>query len=95
LLADYGPTLGRPRVDTLKGARRRNLKELRLQWRGKPWRFLFAFDRERAAVVLTGGCKAGDRRFYERHLRTAEARFAQHETSLSEVAVSRRRKMRT
>lgn len=78
LLRDKGPALGRPRVDTLKGARLANLKELRIQHRGEPWRFLFAFDPQRAAVVLTGGNKAGDARFYERHMRIAATRFAAH-----------------
>jgi hypothetical protein len=95
LLADCGPALGRPHVDTLKGARHRNLKELRLQHRGQPWRFLFAFDRERAAIVLTGGCKAGDGRFYERHLRIADQRFAAHRESLGRPVGGRRRKERT
>lgn len=78
VLRDLGPALGRPRADTLEGSRFPNMKELRLQHRGKPWRFLFAFDPARTAVVLAGGCKAGVTRFYERHIRTADRRFAQH-----------------
>jgi hypothetical protein len=35
LLRDYGPILGRPTVDTLKGSRHANMKELRFVWRGK------------------------------------------------------------
>ena len=66
-----------------------------VQHRGKPWRFLFAFDRERAAVVLTGGCKAGDGRFYERHLRMADSRFAAHRESLGRPVGGPRRKERT
>lgn len=36
LLRDFGPSLGRPTVDTLKGSKHANMKELRfcLGWRG-------------------------------------------------------------
>ncbi len=78
LLRCKGPTLGRPNVDTLKGAARSNLKELRIQHKGSPWRFLFAFDQTRSAIVLVGGDKTGDGRFYEKMIRVAERRFAQH-----------------
>ena len=78
LLRVRGPTLGRPLVDTLKGSAHANLKELRIQHRGKPWRFLFAFDSARTAVVLAGGDKTGDGRFYDRLIRIADRRFAQH-----------------
>ena len=45
LLAQFGPTLGRPRVDTLEGSRHANLKELRFDAAGGVWRVAFAFDR--------------------------------------------------
>lgn len=48
LLAQFGPTLGRPRVDTLEGSRHANLKELRFDVAGGVWRVPFAFDRARA-----------------------------------------------
>ena len=78
LLRVRGPALGRPRVDTLKGSAHGNMKELRIQHRGKPWRFLFAFDPGSAAVVLAGGDKTGDGRFYDRMIRLADRRFAAH-----------------
>ena len=78
VLRKMGPALGRPRVDTLEGSAFANMKELRIQHRGQPWRFLFAFDPNRTAVVLTGGCKAGDGRFYRNHIRAADRRFAAH-----------------
>ncbi|MEI6775941.1 MAG: type II toxin-antitoxin system RelE/ParE family toxin [Chloroflexales bacterium] len=49
LLARFGPSLGRPQVDTLKGAKLMHLKELRVQHQGAPWRVLFAFDPKRQA----------------------------------------------
>ncbi|MCC7016403.1 MAG: type II toxin-antitoxin system RelE/ParE family toxin [Rhodospirillales bacterium] len=78
LLRVRGPALGRPTVDTLKGSTHANMKELRIRYRGKPWRFLFAFDPARAAVVLAGGDKTGDGRFYGRTIRIADRRFARH-----------------
>ena len=44
LLRDYGPSLGRPTVDTLKGSKHSNMKELRFDWRSGVWRIAFAFD---------------------------------------------------
>lgn len=38
LLMEFGPSLGRPRVDTLKGSSIKNMKELRIQYKGEPWR---------------------------------------------------------
>lgn len=37
LLAEFGPNLGRPMVDTLKGSRYANMKELRFAWQGEVW----------------------------------------------------------
>jgi len=44
LLAEVGPTLARPYVDTLKGSKITNLKELRFDYQRAPIRILFAFD---------------------------------------------------
>jgi hypothetical protein len=63
-------------VDTLKGSRFANMKELRFTWQRRPYRYFFAFDPERKAVVLVGGNKAGDSRFYETLIPVADARFA-------------------
>lgn len=78
MLEARGPLLGRPLVDTLKGCTLTNLKELRFSWNNQPFRYLFAFDPERSAIVLVGGSKAGDKRFYEKMIPVAEQRFARH-----------------
>jgi hypothetical protein len=72
-----GPRLGRPLVDTLKGARHANMKEIRFSEAGSVWRFAFAFDRERHAVILVGGDKSGQSqdRFYKTLIRIADRRF--------------------
>ena len=51
LLEQFGPQLGRPRVDTLKGSRHANMKELRFDAAGGVWRVAFAFDPKRKAVL--------------------------------------------
>ena len=84
LLKLEGPLLGRPYVDTLKGSQYPNLKELRVQHRGEPWRILFAFDPLRQAIVLVGGNKTGDKRWYEKNMPVAENRFAEHLAELEE-----------
>ena len=78
LIATFGPNLGRPYVDTLKGSELRNLKELRVQHRGQPLRILFAFTPERTALLLVGGDKSGQRRWYDRAIRQAEAAYREH-----------------
>jgi hypothetical protein len=78
LLIDEGPALGRPHVDTLKGSRFPNLKELRVQHEGRPYRVFFAFDPHRMCMLLIGGDKTGNKRFYEEMVPKAEAIYAQH-----------------
>jgi hypothetical protein len=82
LLGDTGPSLGRPHVDTLKGSRHPNMKELRFSLGRQPYRFLFAFDPLRNAVVLVGGSKAGDARFYDRLIPIADDRYDRHLATL-------------
>jgi hypothetical protein len=77
LLEAIGPTLGRPAVDTLKGSKIANLKELRFTADGGVWRVAFAFDGRRIAVLLAGGDKAGvsEARFYRALIAKAEHRW--------------------
>jgi hypothetical protein len=79
LLERLGPRLGRPRVDTLSGAKYANLKELRFDAAGGVWRVAFAFDPQRKAILLVAGDKSGggERRFYKSLIAKAEKRFDQ------------------
>lgn len=85
LLRDFGPGLGRPTVDTLKGSKHTNMKELRFSWTGEVWRVAFAFDPARQAILLVGGDKGGtdQRRFYKRLIALADARFDTHLAALA------------
>ena len=80
LLSDYGPQLGRPHVDTLKGSRHANMKELRFEAVDGEWRAAFAFDPERRAIVLVAGDKSGgsQKRFYRQFIAKADLRFSEH-----------------
>lgn len=80
LLEQIGPLLGRPRVDTLKGSRHANMKELRFDAADGVWRFAFAFDPNRQAIILCGGDKSGgsERRFYAQLIARADPRFDSH-----------------
>jgi len=84
LLADFGPQLSRPHVDTLKGSRHANMKELRFEAADGEWRAAFAFDPERRAVVLVAGDKSGgsQKRFYKQLIVKADFRFSDHVESL-------------
>jgi hypothetical protein len=88
LLAEFGPNLGRPTVDTLKGSQHSNMKELRFSWNGQVWRVAFAFDPKRQAILLVGGDKGGadQRRFYKRLLTVADERYGDHLSTLIQAA---------
>ncbi|HEY6381609.1 MAG TPA: type II toxin-antitoxin system RelE/ParE family toxin [Pseudolabrys sp.] len=86
-LGELGPNLGRPNVDTLTGSKFKNMKELRFQLDGV-WRFAFAFDPQRNAIVLCGGDKENEnsKRFYDQLIETADRRFTAHIASQRKVA---------
>lgn len=87
VLEAFGPQLGRPRVDTLKGSRHANMKELRFDAADGVWRFAFAFDPGRKAMVLCGGDKSGgsQARFYKHLITKADKRFDSHLSSLKKA----------
>jgi hypothetical protein len=80
LPSEFGPHLGRPRVDTLKGSKFKNMKELRFGAADGERRVAFAFDPWQTAVLLLAADKSGvsQRQFYARFLRRADERFAGH-----------------
>ena len=80
VLAQFGPTLGRPNVDTLNGSEYANMKELRFNADDGVWRVAFAFDPNRKAILLCGGDKEGknQKRFYRDLIRVADRRFKAH-----------------
>lgn len=87
LLRDYGPGLGRPTVDTLKGSKHANMKEMRFRLGKEVWRVAFAFDPTRQAVMLVAGDKSGadQRLFYKRLIDKADTRLAHHLVEMNQT----------
>ena len=79
-LEQFGPQLGRPRVDTLNDSRHANMKELRFSAADGEWRVAFAFDPKRKAILLVAGDKSGgsEQKFYRALIRQADSRFDAH-----------------
>jgi hypothetical protein len=79
-LRQFGPTLGRPYVDTLKRSKHANMKELRFDADDGVWRVAFAFDRQRQAILLVAGDKSGisQNLFYRGLIKTADKRYDAH-----------------
>lgn len=77
LLEARGPNLGHPHCSGLNGSKYA-LRELRVQSGGKPLRPIYAFDPQREAVLLIGGAKAGNDRFYEQMIPIAERIWEQY-----------------
>ena len=77
VLEQFGPTLGRPKVDTLYDSKHNNMKELRFDADNGVWRTAFAFDSNRKAILLVAGNKTGVnvKRFYKELIKKADKRF--------------------
>jgi len=84
ILAEEGSLLGRPYVDTIKESFFTNMKELRVQHEGRPWRILFCFDPRRRAILLVGGDKSVNKRWYKESIRIADKRFQEHLSKMDE-----------
>ncbi|MFN2544599.1 MAG: type II toxin-antitoxin system RelE/ParE family toxin [Actinomycetota bacterium] len=84
VLRAEGPALGRPLVDRIKGSRHANMKELRPGSTGRTEvRVLFAFDRQRRAVLLVGGDKIEDwKGWYKENVSIADDRFDEHQARI-------------
>jgi len=80
ILADRGPHLGRPLVDTVTASRHPNMKELRPGSSGRSEiRILFAFDPRRHAILLVGGDKTGNwAQWYKVNIPLADDRYDEH-----------------
>jgi len=81
ILKEIGPTLGRPYVDTVKQSKYKNMKELRIQNKQRLFRIFFIFDTERQAILLIGGNKRGEKRFYEKMVPLADNLYEEYTRS--------------
>ena len=78
LLEERGPLLGFPHSSGIHGSRHSHMRELRTQQGGRPLRTLYAFDPRRSAILLIGGDKTGDARWYEVHIPLADQLYDEH-----------------
>lgn len=78
LLEQRGPQLGYPYSSAVHGSRHGHLRELRVQHRGEPYRILYAFDPRRTAILLIGGRKTGDDRWYDEFVPLADQLYDEH-----------------
>lgn len=78
LLEARGPSLGFPHSSGINGSRHKHMRELRTQQGGKPLRTLYAFEPRRSAILLIGGDKTGDERWYDTHIPVADQLYDQY-----------------
>ena len=78
LLEERGLSLPYPYTSAVEGSRYGHMRELRIQHKGDPYRVLYAFDPRQIAVLLIGGSKGGDDRWYEKVIPKADKIYEEH-----------------
>lgn len=82
LLEEHGPTLEHPHSSAITGSRHEHMRELRVKVGGRPFRVLYAFDPRRTAILLIGGDKTGNDRWYDEFVPKADDLYDEHLASL-------------
>jgi hypothetical protein len=88
-IRDLGPNLGFPFSSDVRQSRHPRMRELRVQVHGKPLRILYAFDPRRVGILLIGGDKTGNDRWYETYVPMADRLYDEH---LETIAKEQRNK---
>jgi len=78
LLEARGPNLGFPHTSGIAQSKHAHMRELRVQHEGRPYRILYAFDPRRCAILLLGGDKTGDNRWYDVYVPRADKLYDTH-----------------
>jgi hypothetical protein len=78
VLAEKGASLPYPYSSGIEGSRHSHMRELRIQHAGNPYRVLYAFDPRRIAILLIGGSKTGDDRWYDKCIPAADDLYDKH-----------------
>jgi hypothetical protein len=78
LLGEFGPNLKFPHTSGVNGSRHGHMRELRTQHSGRPYRSLFGFDPRRCAILLFGGDKTGNDRWYDENVPIADRLYDEH-----------------
>ena len=84
LLEERGPHLPFPYSSRVKGSRHSAMRELRVQHQGRPYRVLYVFDPRRVAILLLGGDKTGDDRWYEKNVPLADRLYDNYLAGIEE-----------
>ena len=87
LLIERGPTLPYPYSSGIVTSRHSHMRELRTQSGGEPLRTFYAFDPRRASILLIGGVKTGNDRFYEEYVPIADGLYDDHLEELREEGI--------
>jgi hypothetical protein len=78
LLQECGPNLPFPYSSGVTGSRHTHMRELRIQHQDRPIRVLYAFDPHRAAILLLGGEKTGNNRWYKVNVPIADRLYDEY-----------------
>ncbi len=84
LLEHKGPFLSYPYSSGIGGSKHSHMRELRIQHKGEPYRVLYAFDPRRSAILLIGGNKTGQDRWYDKYIPIADKLYDDHLRLLEE-----------
>lgn len=84
VLEEMGPQLPFPYSSGVMDSRHSHMRELRVQCAGDPYRVLYAFDPRRIAILLIGGNKTGNDRWYEEFVPIADRLYDEHLEELRE-----------
>jgi hypothetical protein len=84
MLIEEGTSLRFPYSSGVEGSAYSHMRELRIQHQGRPYRVLYAFDPERNALLLIGGDKTGNDRWYEIFVPIADRLYRKHLKDLEE-----------
>ena len=88
LLEERGPQLPHPHSSAVGRSKHPHLRELRIQHRGRPYRVLYAFDPRRIAILLIGGDKTGNDRWYEEFVPRADRLYDEHLATLKKEGLN-------
>lgn len=78
LLEQKGPQLPFPHSSGISNSKHSHMRELRIQHAGRPYRTLYAFDPRRMAILLIGGDKTGNDRWYDENIPIADKLYDEH-----------------
>jgi hypothetical protein len=78
LLEQRGPILLFPHSSAIENSKHSHMRELRIQHKGDPYRVLYAFDPRRSAILLIGGNKVGNNRWYDTYIPIADRLYDEH-----------------